>query len=380
LRLINLKTKKPSIMKKLILGTFTILTAVSANAQLTTDNSQSPEQVVLNALLGQGIIATNITFNGSSLDSINNQIGTFSALGNDLGMGSGVIMATEGIPFIEVGFGGGYPVNSSVTNDSDLLLLANPPCQNYNDMAILEFDFVPAGDTMVFDYVFGSEEYGSYTCSQYNDAFGFFLSGPDIAGPYTNNAVNIAKIPGTSTPVAINTVNSGIADGDSYNCDLANPNWMNDTAFFNREAYYYGDSLMVQISGLTNILSAVYFGLTIGETYHIKMAIGDACDGVVNSAVFFKGSSFRAMGGATSVNENNKKEIEISSLGNNGVFQINNTNGQLIEAVVYNLVGERVFQKTFTSNILDLSDLSNSVYIVQFKVGSKLINKKLVIK
>ena len=70
-------------------------------------------------------------------------------------------------------------------------------------------------------------EYTSYTCSQFNDIFGFFHSGPGIAGPYTNGAENIALVPETegavdyddwvanntgiytTTPVAINTINDG---------------------------------------------------------------------------------------------------------------------------------------------------------------------------
>ena len=365
-------------MKKLILATFTTCFALSANAQLTTDNSQSPEQVVLNTLLGQGISASNISFNGVSLTTPDVQIGTFYANGNDLGMSSGVMMATEAISFTN----GEYGITNDIINDLDLLQLNPNICASFNNMAILEFDFVPAGDTMVFDYVFGSEEYGAFTCTQFNDAFGFFLSGPGINGTFSNNAINIANIPGTSTPVAINTVNSGIADGSASECDSANSNWLNDTIYFNRELTYDDmqlDSTRIKINGLTNILSAVYFGLEIGENYHIKMAIGDACDAALNSAVFFNGNSFRIMGGATSVSESNKKEIEISSLGNNGTFQISNTNGQLIDAVVYNLVGERVFQKTFTSNLLDLSNLSKGVYVAQFKIANKIISKKLVI-
>jgi Secretion system C-terminal sorting domain len=364
-------------MKKLLLGTITLLTAANLSAQLSVDISQSPQQLVLNSLLGQGISASNITFNGTALDSADVQLGSFAANGNDLGMYSGVMMGTEALTiFVSYDY---TQLTTNITNDSDLLLLSNPTCQNFNNMAILEFDFIPAGDTMIFDYVFGSEEYGSFTCTQYNDAFGFFLSGPGINGIYSNNAINIANIPGTSTPVAINTVNSGIADGDATECENANPNWLSDTVYFNREIYDFSDSTKVRLNGLTDILSAIYYGLVIGETYHIKMAIGDACDASVNSAVFFNGSSFRTMGGATSVSENNKKEIGISSLGNNGVFQINNTNGQLVETVVYNLVGERVFQKSSTNSMLDLSRLSNSVYIAQLRVGNKTISKKLVI-
>ena len=353
-----------------------------SRAQLVVDTTMTPQELVENILLGNGVSASNFSFNGLPATTVNNQAGFFDASNSNTGISSGVILATEAITFLTDTTFLFVPVDPNIVNDPDLLELGTPSCGNYNNIAILEFDFVPAGDTMVFDYVFGSEEYGSFTCTQYNDAFGFFLSGPGINGTFSNNAINIANIPGTSTPVAINTVNSGFADGSASECDLANSNWLNDTIYFNRELTYDDmqlDSTLIKINGLTNILSAVYFGLEIGENYHIKMAIGDACDAALNSAVFFNGNSFRIMGGATSVSESNKKEIEISSLGNNGTFQISNTNGQLIDAVVYNLVGERVFQKTFTSNLLDLSNLSKGVYVAQFKIANKIISKKLVI-
>ncbi|MBK7946535.1 MAG: choice-of-anchor L domain-containing protein [Flavobacteriales bacterium] len=47
---------------------------------------------------------------------------------------------------------------------------------------MLEFDFIPTGDTLRFRYVFGSEEYPNYTCGSVNDVFGFFLSGRASVG------------------------------------------------------------------------------------------------------------------------------------------------------------------------------------------------------
>ena len=57
--------------------------------------------------------------------------------------------------------------------DTDLQSIT--PNQIY-DECIIEFDFVPEGDTISFNYVFASEEYPEYVCGSVNDAFGFFLT------------------------------------------------------------------------------------------------------------------------------------------------------------------------------------------------------------
>ena len=71
-----------------------------------------------------------------------------------------------------------------------------------------------------FNYVFASEEYLEYVGS-INDAFGFFLSGPNPAGGnYVN--VNLAIVPGTAnTPVTIDNVN----DATNSNYYIDNGTW-----------------------------------------------------------------------------------------------------------------------------------------------------------
>ncbi|NND94481.1 MAG: PEP-CTERM sorting domain-containing protein, partial [Flavobacteriales bacterium] len=50
------------------------------------------------------------------------------------------------------------------------------------DACKLEFDIIPAGDSLTFDFSFASEEYSEYVCTNFNDVFGFFISGPGIVG------------------------------------------------------------------------------------------------------------------------------------------------------------------------------------------------------
>ena len=62
---------------------------------------------------------------------------------------------------------------------------------------------MPSGDSLVFNYVFASEEYLEFVGAGVNDAFAFILTGVTVPYPSTN----IALIPGTSTPVSIDDVN-----------------------------------------------------------------------------------------------------------------------------------------------------------------------------
>ncbi|MFM1933091.1 MAG: hypothetical protein RL226_2394, partial [Bacteroidota bacterium] len=246
-----------------------------ARAQLTVDPTASPATAVAN-LLGSGVDASNITFTGPT-----NQIGTFLCNSCGIGFGSGVIMATGNVDVAEgpnnIGsstLGGG---NFGAT-DGDLQILN--PGVNFNDAVVLQFDFVAQGDSVSFNYVFGSEEYPEYSGSGFNDTFGFFLSGPGITGPYSNNAVNIALIPNTTLPVAINSVNAGTNDLGCNNCAYYVINTFNNAANG------------VQFDGYTVPLVASYSGLQCGETYHIKIAIADAGDTSFDSAVFIEESSF----------------------------------------------------------------------------------------
>ncbi len=265
-------------MRKGLAGAVAMLCVVSAQAQLTIDNTTTVQSLVENVLLGGGVNVTNITFNGVPANFVTEQAASFNGSATTLGITSGMMLATGSVQMAmgpnnsgSMSLGGGLP-----TSDPDLAILSNP--QTVNDAAILEFDFVPAGDSLSFKFVFASDEYLEFVNSV-NDIFGFFLSGPGINGTFSNNAINIALIPNTTDPVTINTVN-----------DVVNPAYYVDngdgfTAPFNTDPQY------VQYDGFTVVITASAL-VNCGETYHIKIAIGDASDTVWDSAVFLEGGSF----------------------------------------------------------------------------------------
>lgn len=246
-----------------------MLCGLTGFSQLVVDNSVTATDAVETILLGDGIQAFNITFNGSP-----EQIGSFNGQNSNIGIGEGVVLASGDV-IVTVGpndigsatEGGG---NGGAT-DPDLEQLI--PGFGLNDAAVLEFDFIAAGDSVSFRYVWGSEEYPEFVNSSFNDVFGFFLSGPGISGPYSLNAINIALVPGTTLPVTIDNVNIGV--NSQFYVDNTN-----------------GGANATQLDAFTTVLTAEAGGLQCGETYHIKIALADAGDSSYDSAVFLEAGSF----------------------------------------------------------------------------------------
>jgi gliding motility-associated-like protein len=280
-----------NMTKRLQLFILAIAGGLGLQAQLTVTNALTPTQLVQDVLLGGGVTAFNVTYNGQ-INPPNNQPGRgrFTAVNSNLGLGAGVILSS-GRVVDAANPGNFFASNANNTgSDADLVALSG---QTINDRSVLEFDFIPTGDTLRFRYVFGSEEYPEYVCSNFNDAFGFFLSGPGITGPFSNNARNIALVPNTNVPVTINTVNPGTPgfSGTASTCAASDPNWQANSV-------YYVDNqtgATVAYDGFTVVLTA--FALVqCGQTYHIKLAIGDGFDSSFDSAVFLEAGSFTSTG------------------------------------------------------------------------------------
>lgn len=270
-----------------------VLSAHWGFSQVVIDQTMTPEQLVQEVLLGSGVSVSNITFNGQPGNVMNNQIGRYLGSSNFIDFNDGIILATADAGIATEPFLGGP--DNSVGGDLDLYAIANLAGTTFpvNDNAILEFDFVPTGDSLQIRFVFASNEYTTFTCSQYNDPFGFFISGPGLNGPFTNNAENVALIPGTNIPITINSVNQGYPSGtySAQTCLDANPNYVADTQYY--VANDQSDPNDLQFPGMTVTITA-YAEVICGETYHIKIGVADVSDSSVDSAVFIEAASFQS--------------------------------------------------------------------------------------
>ena len=265
------------------------IACLGLQAQITTDNSLTPEELVT-LLVGTGVDISNVEYVGDPL-----QMGAFENNNGNLTISSGIVLSSGAIeeltgPNDEAGATGFVTGQGGY---ADLETLANI---NTNDAAILKFDFVATGDSLTFNYSFGSEEYNEFVCSAYNDVFGLFLSGPGISGPFADGGINLATVPDTDDiPVSIHTINNGTVGasaGSSANCDALDPNWQDNAIYF-VDNPTGGDPNATQMDGFTVTLTAGAV-LQCGETYTLRFAIADGSDGSFDSVVLLEAGSFSA--------------------------------------------------------------------------------------
>ncbi|MDD4149879.1 MAG: choice-of-anchor L domain-containing protein [Bacteroidales bacterium] len=219
----------------------------------------SPEELVQNVLISGCVEASNINYTGHA-----ESLGFFSSGTPGLDFDSGLILSSGSV--LKAKGPNHSPATCTNLQTPGDDLLSSIINRATFDAAILEFDFIPAGNTISFQYAFGSEEYEEYVGNVFNDIFAFHISG----GPENYNNKNIALIPETNIPVSINNVNQ------SQNTD-----------------YYYNNDngAYLQYDGMTTTLTA-FAEVSPCQTYHIRLSIADAADPIFDSGVFLKAGSF----------------------------------------------------------------------------------------
>ncbi|MEX1253461.1 MAG: choice-of-anchor L domain-containing protein [Dehalococcoidia bacterium] len=213
-------------------------------------------------LAGAGISVSNVAYAGVDLAA-----GRFSGGSGIVGFESGIVLSSGDIASV-VGpnEADGQATDSQAAGDSDLNALSGFAT---HDAAVLQFDFVPAGNSVSFRYVFASDEYNEFVHSQFNDVFAFYVNG-----------VNCATVGGE--PVSINTINNG----DPFGGDPQE----NPSLFINNDLDDGGGLINTEMDGLTVVLTCSA-SVTANATNNLKLAIADASDFAFDSNVFLESGS-----------------------------------------------------------------------------------------
>lgn len=252
-----------------------VLVYGTASAQyITTDETHTPLQLIENVLINSGCASvSNVSVSGGNFTTGEKSWGYFNTNGSTFPFADGIILSTGKIIDAQ-------GPNSFVSDDGnglgwigDLDLNAALGITNSLNATSLEFDFIPLGNHISFDYIFSSEEYhGSATCT-YSDGFAFLLK--EVGSPTYQN---LAVIPNTTIPVKVTSVHPDIPGS----CPAQNEQYFDA---------FNGTEHPTNFNGQTKVLTATSLVIP-GRQYHIKLVIADESNYRYDSAIFLKGSSF----------------------------------------------------------------------------------------
>jgi|GEM_PF-2086652 len=307
-----------------------LLDSVSTEVKLESPNST---QEVTQFLQGEGVKITNMRINDTT--KLTKPYLYFKEPDGVIGIFEG-LMLTTGLAANAVGPNDkpnkSFEGSKKAVKDPKILSLF-PKAKALFDPCIMEFDIQIDADTLVFNYVFASEEFPEYLA--YHDVFGFFISGKGIAGatdislspasyeklaeeielpdavmaelkkisekpyinrrgyigvfrqkfgdkaieflkaidPYLVDIKNLAVLP-TGEEVSVGTINH------KRNAHLYRPNTLEKDPKVFKAWQYDGFSIPLQAK----------VQVTPNETYHLVLAIADQKDGRYDSAIFISGT------------------------------------------------------------------------------------------
>lgn len=234
--------------------------------------------------LADSLVGGNITRIGpATLIGTEVQQGFFNNGTSTIGIDSGLVLSTGNVSDLPgLNSNGDLPETRSQGGmlddvNTDIGIPGDTALESLNgdnptfDANIMEFNFMfgdgSQGGDLTFHFVFGSEEYIDFIDSPFNDVFGFFVDG-----------VNVAMVPGTSSPISVNSIND-VANSDFYRNNVANTNNIQDLG------------LNIALDGLTTVITASAPSLSPG-IHVMKFAIADTSDGNLDAAVFIERGSF----------------------------------------------------------------------------------------
>lgn len=258
---------------------FWLLPNVTKAQYISVNDTYSVQRLVEDVLINSPCANVSNFSASGHVFGINGSYGYFSANGSSFPFADGIILST-GKAISAIG-----PNNTLLSEGPDSWLgdtdlesaLELRPTSSIN-ATVLEFDFMPFSSSISFDYIFSSEQYlknpEPFQCD-FTDGFAFLLREAGTTNPY----LNLAIIPGTTTPVRINTVRGQSENG---NCAPMNENYFGG---FNANEH------PTDFNGQTVVMKARATVIP-GKLYHIKLVVADEGNRQYDSAIFLGGNSF----------------------------------------------------------------------------------------
>lgn len=190
------------------------------------------------------------------------------------------------------------------------------------DVVVYEFDVTMDSHTTALRvaFQFGSEEYPTYVGTRFNDAFGFFVTGPNITG-----TVNMAKLPTNGNAISINTVNGG-RYGTATNGSAVSGTDLKQTSQYINNGHdnipewngLQGNAnnngpkpVFIEYNGLTKLITYDLVNLKAGGKYTFKIAIADSGDSAYDSGVIIQKIQGTTGADVKVQKEINKTEVKI---------------------------------------------------------------------
>jgi gliding motility-associated-like protein len=261
-----------------ILLTFSLLLTTAASAQYIQVNDTYTAQRLVQDVLINSTCATvsNFSVSGGNFGSGAQSYGFFSGAGSTFPFANGIVLSTGSAVKTQGPNTSLLDEGNNMNWGGDADLEQALDINNSVNATILEFDFIPLGNKISFDYMLSSEEYHDNAPCRYSDGFAFLLKEANTANPYRNLAV----VPGTNTPVKVTSVRPLI--GGSGGCSAQNEQYFGG---FNDQNH------PTNFNGQTTVLTAES-SVTPGVLYHIKLVIADEGNYRYDSAIFLGGGSF----------------------------------------------------------------------------------------
>ena len=251
---------------KTILAVTGLLLCVLAHAPARAENVSPKDDVtvtltsIIDELKGDGVTIDSPAFVAEN----NSQAGIFSDYSFLFGasVNEGVIFSTGTASDVV----GSNTADNTRTRFNDTVN-NDPLFGNVYDLVKLSFNVTPTENTLIVDYVFGSEEYNEYVNGGYNDFIRIFVNGNNCAVTANGLIVSIDAIN--------NSANSFLYKDNDYG-DF-NPNFPYRT----------------EMDGFTKTVSCRY-PVTPGVSIPVVIGMADDGDASLDSWAFFRAHSLRS--------------------------------------------------------------------------------------